>query len=1123
MTTSSKPTNFPSTGSFEDTWLHRPLFARITWEHLGYAIIFILATISRLWDLGARVMSYDESVHAFKAYELIYSGGYIHTPSTHGPFIYHVTALSYFLFGDNDFTARLPIALMGIALVMLPLALRRWLGREGAMFTAVALLISPSILYYARYIRQEISILVWTLLTVLALWRYLNDSRPRWLIFFAVTLALHAADKATVFLFAGWLALFLLLLLLWQWARSRDGKHNTRYFFAFAGVSLGIALAAHFVFDQASMWLASAMGVPPITNSTTQVDARVAPAVSALAGLAVLSAGGLAWFYRRLFGDWIKQVSAQAPAFNALIVLVTITMFMASPAVLFFYDLVREKFGLAREINVSLFEELGVNITKPRFVIAAYGMMFSSAAVAIAIGIAWSPSRWLNATAPFLLITLLLFTSFFTNFSGILTGFTGQLGYWITQHPVQRGNQPWYYYFVIASLYEYILMLGSLAAIGLLLKRFWHGLVKRTPSAMLRAHQFPLFVVWWTVATWVIYSIAGEKMPWLVTHIALPMAILSGWFAGQAVNHLANTLSELTRGRRGIMMTIGSSASAVAALAYGISSAIHLDVARPDTLSTIAQITIAFVVFLTAIIVLRRAAQRAATTAFALTTGLGLALLTIRTAVIATFINADNTKEFLVYAHGHPSIRFVVDQITDLQKRIGHDKPLYIGFDENTTWPMRWYLRSFPHVRYLGENPLPSPDNLDVILIGEYNFYYWGWVDSLRDEFVRFNYVKIWWPIEDYAELNWDRIANTLFNASGRKALWEIVFNRNFETYAHVFRRRNLTLERWQPRMDSSLFVRRKLIEHVLELMPLEKKRMQSKGAGWTQPISPVAIALAPDGSRYVLDRFLSRVFHQDAEGNLIRVWGGYGMLPGQFVHPWGIAIDDAGDVYVADTWNNRIQKFSADGKLIDIWDFEYIGKPLYGPHSLAVDKKGHLLIADTGNHRVLIVDRQNGRAIGQLNIPETRIGSLNEPTGVAVDEHDGNVYILDTLNRRVLVFDQDYRFLRSWQVQAWASYTQRQFWQMENKPHLAVAQGIVYVASPISAEVFAFTREGVARPDLHRSLPLQALPIGLAAQERFVYVADASSGAILRFEAQYRTTGTRYASVLSGYASDML
>lgn len=236
-----------------------------------------------------------------------------------------------------------------------------------------------------------------------------------------------------------------------------------------------------------------------------------------------------------------------------------------------------------------------------------------------------------------------------------------------------------------------------------------------------------------------------------------------------------------------------------------------------------------------------------------------------------------------------------------------------------------------------------------------------------------------------------------------------------------------------------------------------------------------------------------------------------------------GIAIDDAGDVYVADTWNNRIQKFSADGKLIDIWDFEYIGKPLYGPHSLAVDKKGHLLIADTGNHRVLIVDRQNGRAIGQLNIPETRIGSLNEPTGVAVDEHDGNVYILDTLNRRVLVFDQDYRFLRSWQVQAWASYTQRQFWQMENKPHLAVAQGIVYVASPISAEVFAFTREGVARPDLHRSLPLQALPIGLAAQERFVYVADASSGAILRFEAQYRTTGTRYASVLSGYASDML
>ncbi|MEM4202584.1 MAG: TIGR03663 family protein [Candidatus Methanomethylicaceae archaeon] len=1098
MADSQKSTRFSPTESLEDAFLRRPLFTRITWEHLGYAIIFVLATISRLWDLGARVMSFDESVHAFGAYELIYKGGYVHTPSTHGPFIYHVTALSYFLFGDNDFSARLPIALIGIALVMLPLALRRWLGREGAMFTAVALLISPSILYYARYIRQEISILVWTLLTVLALWRYLKDPQPRWLVFFAVTLALHAADKATVFLLAGWLALFLLFILLWQWAKAKDGKRHSQYFSTFAGVSLGVALFAHFVFDQASMWLASAIGAPPIANDAVQADVQIAPAVSALAGLAVLTAGGLAWLYRRLFGDWMKQVSAQAPAFNALIVLVTTTMFMASPAILLLYDLVREKLSLAQEINVSLFEEFNINISKPRFVIAAYGMMFSLTTVAVAIGLAWSPSRWLAATAPFLLITLLLFTSFFTNFTGILTGFAGQLGYWITQHPVQRGNQPWYYYFVLASLYEYILMLGSLAAIGLLLKRFWHGLVKRTPGTVLRAHQFPLFVVWWMVVTWVIYSIAGEKMPWLVTHIALPMAVLSGWFAGQAVNHLTHAMPEPTRGRRGIMITVGASVSAVAALAYGIASAVHLDIAHPDALINIVQIAIALVVFLIAIIVLRRAAQRAAVTAFTLTTGLGLALLTIRTAVMAAFINADNVKEFLVYAHGHPSIRFVVEQIADLQKRVGHDKPLYIGFDGDAAWPTRWYLRSFPHIRDLGEQAPPFPGDHDVILISDYNVYFWGWVDSLRDRFVRFDYVKIWWPIEDYAELSWERIANTLFNASARKALWEIVFNRNFDTYAHVFRRRDLVLERWQPRMNAALFVRRQLIERALELVPPQKKQAQSKGAEWTQPMSPVAIALAPDGSRYVLDRFLSRVFHQDADGNLIRVWGEYGMLPGQFIFPWGIAIDDAGNVYIADTFNNRIQKFSADGKLMRIWDFEYTSKPLYGPRDIAVDKKGHLLIADTGNYRVLIVDRQDGLVIGELDIPEKQ----NELTGIAVDEQDGSIYILDTLNRRVLVFDQDYHFLRSWQVQAWAFYTRRQLWQEAYKPHLAVAQGIVYVASPISAEVFAFTRDGTARPDLHRSLPLQVLPIGIAAQGRFVYVADASSGAILRFEA---------------------
>src|SRR5574341_788506 len=86
---------------------------------------------------------------------LYLGSGFNHSPLYHGPLRFHLTALSFALFGVDDFTARIPAALVGVALVMTPILLRPWLGRRGALLTSLLLLISPSILYHARYIRDE--------------------------------------------------------------------------------------------------------------------------------------------------------------------------------------------------------------------------------------------------------------------------------------------------------------------------------------------------------------------------------------------------------------------------------------------------------------------------------------------------------------------------------------------------------------------------------------------------------------------------------------------------------------------------------------------------------------------------------------------------------------------------------------------------------------------------------------------------------------------------------------------------------------------------------------------------------------------------------------------------------
>ena len=69
-----------------------------------------------LFDLGQRSYHHDEAIHAQAAYSLKTSGSYHYDPTFHGPLLYYLTAGTFVVAGDSDFTARLPIALSGVLL-----------------------------------------------------------------------------------------------------------------------------------------------------------------------------------------------------------------------------------------------------------------------------------------------------------------------------------------------------------------------------------------------------------------------------------------------------------------------------------------------------------------------------------------------------------------------------------------------------------------------------------------------------------------------------------------------------------------------------------------------------------------------------------------------------------------------------------------------------------------------------------------------------------------------------------------------------------------------------------------------------------------------------------------------
>jgi uncharacterized protein (TIGR03663 family) len=126
--------------------LERPLCV-VTVEHLGWAVIGVLALASRLVMLGARPLDSAEASHALRDLALLHNGP---PAGVLLSWIHLVEAAVFAAVGAGDFGARLVFALSGLLLIAAGFAMRRRLGRAGAMAFAALLVLSPSVAYFSR-------------------------------------------------------------------------------------------------------------------------------------------------------------------------------------------------------------------------------------------------------------------------------------------------------------------------------------------------------------------------------------------------------------------------------------------------------------------------------------------------------------------------------------------------------------------------------------------------------------------------------------------------------------------------------------------------------------------------------------------------------------------------------------------------------------------------------------------------------------------------------------------------------------------------------------------------------------------------------------------------------------
>jgi uncharacterized protein (TIGR03663 family) len=1078
-------------------------FTELNWEKTLFVVIIVVALATRLWGLGERVQSHDESIHTQYAWNLYAGHGFQHQPLMHGPFLFHITALSYFLFDDNDFTARLPVAIMGVLVVAFPWLLRRWLGRSGALVASFLLLISPSIAYYSRYIRHDIPVILWSLVVIWAMFSYLRDGRARWLYLMAAGVSLMFATKEVAFIYNAIFGLFLLGLFAIQASGRRWSNEGLKPMFLAALVAMAVG----------GVVLGSGLLLRPEDQS---VPAWWALSGGVLAGLALLAAVAFL-----LIGTWHDLRDFRS--FDLLIILGTLCLPFLSPMLI----------SLARldpiDYHPPTIYYSGI-ITGVILLISA------------GIGLAWNWRRWGIAAAVHYTIFAVLFTTVFTNGTGIASGMVGSLGYWLAQQEVERGSQPWYYYIITVLFYEYLpLLLTLVAAIYyvILRPRFLNRETRsgnsepRNPVPVSRTwnSQFISFVLWWVAMSWLGYSYAGEKMPWLTVHIALPMILLSGWLIGQFIETM-DWRQVLKRRAWLLAIVVPPFVMALMVLVSAVLAGPFqgYEMAQLNTTGQFLNGIIGTLGFGAGLVYLTyRIGWRIAMRIMLIIALLVPVFMTVRTAWRFCYVNYDYPIEFLVYAHAGPAVHEAMRQIDELSRRTaGGSNLIKVAYGADGSTLFYWQFRNYPNAVFYSTSPSREQMESPVVIAGRDE---WDAVAPyLGDDYLVNTYTYLWWPIEDYRNMTWERIVRAITDVETRAALWDIWYDRDFRRY-ETLTGKKYSLDEWPLRSEFRLYVRRDVVAQMWDLgtaKPIEVGSVDpyekgwraltarvvfgSQGSGPGQFERPNGIAIGPDGYVYVADTGNHRIQKFTPDGQFVATWGQNSAveteagLPQGFNEPWGVAVAPDGSIYVADTWNHRVHKLDAQGNLIHAWGlFGQYGtgdvagqSAFYGPRDIAIGPGDQVYVTDTGNKRVQVFNA-DGSFVFQWGGGGVLEGYLDEPVGIAFGPDDA-VYVADTWNRRVQVFDPRGNYVRQWPIRGWEAGL------VDEKPYLDVdADGYVYVTDPGHYRVLVFDNLGnfvLSFGQYGFDQQSFALPTGIAiADDGSIYVADSHGARVLVFD----------------------
>jgi len=261
------------------------------------------------------------------------------------------------------------------------------------------------------------------------------------------------------------------------------------------------------------------------------------------------------------------------------------------------------------------------------------------------------------------------------------------------------------------------------------------------------------------------------------------------------------------------------------------------------------------------------------------------------------------------------------------------------------------------------------------------------------------------------------------------------------------------------------------------------------------QLIGPYGIGIDSHGLVYVADQRVGAVFIFNTDTRDVQL-----IRNGQEAHFGlvnGIAIDDTNRLFVSDGKLHRVLVFKNVGQGANrTHEVEgVIEEGLRDPVGLAIDNENRFLyVVDTQQDQVLVFDADTLKPLRQIgtggkNHWLTNPGDFAAPSNVAVDK-EGNVYVTDTLNNRVEIFDADGKFI-SW----FGKHGDGPGYFARPKGIAVDCDGHIWVVDQYQDRVQVFNREGQLLTYLgdHGNYPGQfASAVGIAIDKNNrVFVTD--------------------------------